>query len=941
MVTRFSFIHRSSSIVLLALLAGAFLRFHKLGDVPPGLHYDFAANAIIANGIAFEGWREVFITAYTGKEVLFFYTAGLIFKLVGSSIFALQFTAAVYGILGIAACYFAARQLLWDDPDSKWIAALAAVILSFTFMHLVWSRYGERAVTEPFVQGLAVGFLFRGLRKPNREGAKDAKEMPNKNFALLASLRLNLWADMALAGAFTGLAAYTYLAARLFPIPIAVTLLTLLLSEARHPNHQTTKPSNHLKARLTQFAIYLATAALVFAPLGWFFVTHPETFLVRAGQLTPKTGEGNLLFQGITGALGMIFISGEPYDRFNIPGRPIFGPLLGSFFVIGLILTTLKFFRPSTEHGIRNTQYPRLTLARPPAGHASLFLLVYLFTFLLPTAISVHDIFPSNVRSTGLLPVLTIFPAVGIVRASNWLLAASRSNWRSKLGLQSLIPNYQLPITLLVTLLAGTITTYHSYFNLWAAAPSLHYANDTDLVNAARWINTQDAQGASVYFSAIHYRHPTVAYLARDFPAFRWFTGGQTLAIPDGPALYIFPHSAPPPEDWIAQWTPAYAPLGPDGTPDFRAYRFDSTPPLPDFIPASANFGNIVELTGYRPVSPGVVDFRLRVLNPPDRPDYRLVADLVDVAGYHWAQGFNDSYFAEQWQTGETILMRIKIPIEIGTPPGNYQLLTTIYSPTSNTNLPAGSAAYATLGPLPLPPTDPQPLADPLVVIGGLNLIQLDPPPAHARPGEPLPFTIRWQTPSPITTNQLLITKLNGLEIESASPVHNAHPTSQWRPGEIVIDRHAPRIPRDLPPGVYNVTVNDFLVGTVTVEKIERQFTSPTPSVRLGSNFGDQFELIGYDLTDASITFYWRALKETEADYTAFVHVLDANGQIIAQRDAQPQNGGYPTSLWANDEYVADTIEIATTGNSIEIGWYVVETGERLKTDEGDSIHLP
>ena len=893
-----SFAPRPLSIVLLVLLGGAFLRFHKLGEVPPGLHYDFAANAIIADGIAFEGWREVFITAYTGKEVLFFYTAGLIFKFVGSSIFALQFTAALYGILGIAACYFAARQLLWGQADSKWIAALAAAILSFTFMHLVWSRYGERAVTEPFVQGLAVGFLFRGLRR---------SRVPKPPYS-----------DFILAGAFTGLAAYTYLAARLFPFPIAVTLLTLLIYEIRHPNR--------LKAHLVQFAIYFAAAALVFAPLGWFFITHPEAFLVRASQLTPRTGEGNLLLQGITGALGMIFLSGEPYDRFNIPGRPIFGPVLGFFFALGFIITLIKLFRPS-----------RLTF------HVSLFLLVYLFTFLLPTAISVHDIFPSNVRSMGLLPVLTVFPAIGMVKASNWPLRVVISNWRSKLHLQSLISNYQLPITLLATLLAGTITTYHSYFNLWATAPGLHYANDTDLVNAARWINTQDIQGANVYFSAIHYRHPTVAYLARDFPSFRWFTGGQALAIPEGLALYVFPHSAPPPEDWIAQWTPAYAPLGPDGAPDFRAYRFDSTPPLPDFIPASANFGNIVELTGYRVVSPGVVDFRLRVLNPPGQSDYRLVADLVDVAGYHWAQGFNDSYFAEQWQTGETILMRIKIPIDIGTPPGNYQLLITIYSPASKVNLPAGPAAYAALGPISLPSTGPQPLADPLVVIGGLNLIQLDPPPAHARPGEPLPFTIRWQAQSLISTRsgQLLITKINGIEIESASPAHGTYPASQWRPGEIVVDRHNPRLPRDLPPGAYDVTVNDFLIGTVTVEKIERQFTPPTPSVRRVSNFGGQFELIGYDLADSSITLYWRALKEAEADYTAFVHVLDASGQIVVQRDAQPQNGGYPTSLWAKGEYVTDTIEIATAGNSIEIGWYVAETGERLKTDEGDSLRLP
>ncbi|MEK7276223.1 MAG: hypothetical protein AAB427_02635, partial [Chloroflexota bacterium] len=338
-----------SFFALLAVLTGAFLRFHLLGLVPPGLHYDFAANAIIVNDIAFNGWREVFITAYTGKEVLFFYTAAAIFKFVGSSIFALQFTAAIYGVLGIASCYFAARQLLWDEPDSKWIAALAAAILSFTFMHLVWSRYGERAVTEPFVQGLAVGFLFRGMRRENREGAKDGKNKERekekeKTFALSA----NSVANIILAGAFTGLAAYTYLAARLFPIPIAVALVVWVLQRFTRPTpthwHTERSRSAHTPT-LISLALFLVSAAIVFAPLGWFFFQHPESFFTRVGQLTPREGESNLLWQGITGAVGMIFLSGEPYDRFNIPGRPIFGPLLGLFFIVGLAATLLRIFR--------------------------------------------------------------------------------------------------------------------------------------------------------------------------------------------------------------------------------------------------------------------------------------------------------------------------------------------------------------------------------------------------------------------------------------------------------------------------------------------------------------------------------------------------------------------------------------------------------------------
>lgn len=904
-------------LALLAVLLGAFLRFHQLGRVPPGLHYDFAANALLANNIAFGNFREVFISAYTGKEVLFFYTAALIFKFVGSSIFTLQLTAALYGVLGLAACHFAARQLTWGWPQSKWIAAFATAVLAFTFMHLVWSRYGERATTEPLVQGLAIGFLFRGLRFTH------SPLHPHLNFLL--------------AGAFTGLAAYTYLAARLFPIPIALTLILFLISEYRRP-HPGTSSAPHLFKSLALFAF---AALLVFAPLGLFFLQQPETFLVRANQLTPKAGETGLLVQGIFGALGMIFISGEPYDRFNIPGRPIFDPLLGLFFIIGLIFVIVKLL-----NSLRNKTATQLTspttstTTRLPDYLTCLFLLTYTLTFLLPTALSVHDIFPSNVRSMGLLPVLTIFPAIGLVQFRSRLLVITKPY-------TLLTTDHFLLFTFLLTLLFGTASSYNSYFNVWATAPSLHYANDTDLVEAARWINTQDTLNTSVYFSAIHYRHPTVAYLARDFESFRWFTGGQSLALPTGPALYVFPHSAPPPQNWIAQWTPVESVLGPDGTPDFRAYRFDSgsPPPLPNFLPASANFGNLIALTGYRVPEPGTVDLRLRVLNPPNQPDYRFVADLVDPAGYYWTQAFNDSYFAEQWQVDETILVRLKFATELGTPPGDYKLLLTVYSASSKTNLPAltadgYSAAYAALGPIPIARSDPQPLIEPLVTVSGVNVIQLDPPPRRIRQGERLPFTLRWQVSNPITNNQSLTIKLGALILESTAPVHNTYPFDQWLPGEIVIDRHAPRLPRDLAPGVYNLTLNDYLIGTVTVEALDRQLSRPTPLSLSNAKFDDLVELIGYDLRPDSITVYWQALKETDTDYTAFVHVLDENGNILAQHDSQPREGGYPTSLWITGEYVSDTIQIPTTGRAIALGWYVAETGERLKTESGEAVRI-
>lgn len=905
---------RPQIFALLAVLGGAFLRFHQLGIIPPGLHYDFAANAILADDIAFGNFREVFISAYTGKETLFFYTAALLFKTIGSSIFTLQLTAAIYGVLGIAACYFAAREITRGWTNSGWIAAFAAVILSFTFMHLVWSRYGERATTEPFVQGLAAGFLFRGFYFFHHREHGERRE---GNLIYQSPL-----VCFALAGAFTGLAAYTYLAARLFPIPIAVALLVFAVQMFRQQ-----APISQL---IKQYGVFALAALVVFAPLGWFFIQHPEAFLVRANQLTPREGETDLLIRGITGALGMIFIKGEPYDRFNIPDRPIYGPLLGLFFVIGLIVLIVRLFTPRT------------TLSASRFLTAS-FLLVYTVTFLVPTAISVHDIFPSNVRSMGLMPLLAVFPAIGIVKIRDWGLEIRDWLWKSVSS--SLISSLFLPTAFIITLVSGTLTTYNAYFNQWATTQSLYYANDTDLVNAARWVNEQDISNTSVYFSAIHYRHPTVAYLAKDFESFRWFTGATALAVPEGPALYVFPHAAPPPEDWVADWTPVAAPLGPDGTPDFRAYRIDSMPPLPEFIPASANFGNIVEVTGYHVPSPGVLDVKLHVLNPPDRFDYRLVADLVDVAGYHWTQSFNDSYFSGEWQVGETILMRLKFETPAGMPPGDYHYLLTLFSASAGTNVPAltaegYSAAYASLGPTHFPASGPQRIVEPILTMGEAAIIQLDAPPAHLRPGEELPFTIYWQAQSPLTSNLLLTTKLNDLTLESFAPAHDTYPFTRWQFGEVVIDHHNPRLPRDLAPGVYNVTVNDFLIGTLTVETIDRQLSPPSPSISFSAIFDDIFELTGYDLTPDKLTLYWHALAETDKNYTRFVHILDADGNILAQNDSQPVNGTYPTSLWLKGEYVRDEIQIPTGGAKIEVGWYIAETGERLNTDKDDKVTL-
>jgi 4-amino-4-deoxy-L-arabinose transferase-like glycosyltransferase len=355
--------------LLLTLIVAAGLRLYRLPDLPAGLHYDEAANGILASEIARGAALPVFIPSYTGKEVLFFYWTALWMKLLGVTPLALRLSAALVGLATVAATIWAVRELLHDQRDAGWIALLTGAFVATSFWHLVLSRYGFRAVTQPLLQALTVAALWRGLRL----GSK-------RSFPVLL-----------LAGLFCGLTAYTYLAARAFPVPLAAALLTLLVTDRAHR-----------RARLAQLALFVAVAALTLAPLAHYWLTHPGSFLNRAQQVAATDWAG--VWSGIRACAAMLFIKGDPYIRFNLPHRPLLGPVTAVLSLLGLV-TLLK------------PQHPPSTLHPPtsnPQSATRVFLLTYLPTMLLPSALATGEITPSNLRAAGLLPFLYLLPALGI-----------------------------------------------------------------------------------------------------------------------------------------------------------------------------------------------------------------------------------------------------------------------------------------------------------------------------------------------------------------------------------------------------------------------------------------------------------------------------------------------------------------------------------------------
>jgi hypothetical protein len=79
---------------------------------------------------------------------------------------------------------------------------------------------------------------------------------------------------------------------------------------------------------------------------------------------------------------------------------------------------------------------------------------------------------------------------------------------------------------------------------------------------------------------------------------------------------------------------------------------------------------------------------------------------------------------------------------------------------------------------------------------------------------------------------------------------------------------------------------------------------------RVEARLGDAFALVGYTLARAgdmlNITLYWRSVAKSDVDYTVFVHLLDAEGNVRAQRDVAPRGGAYPTLIWDVGEIVRD-----------------------------------
>jgi hypothetical protein len=240
--------------------------------------------------------------------------------------------------------------------------------------------------------------------------------------------------------------------------------------------------------------------------------------------------------------------------------------------------------------------------------------------------------------------------------------------------------------------------------------------------------------------------------------------------------------------------------------------------------------------------------------------------------------------------------------------------------------------------------------------------------PLQTRAGQRLGFDVAWRVGRPPArpVDQSVFAHLvadDGRPIadQDFSPL----PLHSWQAGDVVVNRFSLGIPALTPSGRYWVDVGRYHRPDLQPVRFATVDERPGPSsLRLGPvaippdsrshvlfaatnvSFGNQIQLGGWrvqsDSRNLTVTLRWRPETKTATRYTVFVHLLDANGRIVAQNDSEPRDGQFPTSTWEPADVVTDSHRLSLAGipggrYRVEVGLYQPSTGRRLRVANGDS----
>jgi 4-amino-4-deoxy-L-arabinose transferase-like glycosyltransferase len=488
-----STVNRRVELMLLVaiLLVAALLRFHQIDSVPPGPSHDELRMMDLGELIV-EGARPIHWTVSYSAEPFYMYLLALTMPVWGFTPFGARIVTRFAGLLLIPLVHRLTRRFF-----DRRVALITSGLLAVTWWPLFFSRIALRGITLPLFFTASVYCLWRGFNLEDRETVD--------------------WKWLIVGSALMGFTWYTFTAARGLVILLPLILIHLAWSGRIH-GEQLWRVS----------LVTIGMAVLVIAPFVYDMRVNPGAPEARLGQLNEvinalKSGNPLPFARQTINTMGLFLWRGDPNWRYNVSGRPAFGPLLGALAVLGFLMSIVRWRQPSY-----------------------FTLVAWLLLGLAPSMLTPEA--PSFVRGIGALPAAVIMPSIGAVVLWDWLA--------SRVG--SMVKRI-IPALLLIIVVINGLFTFRAQFIHWPIQPEVREIYQASLTEAFRALNHGNLEGPlwiSEPFPDDRHLLLSKRLLRRKEIKLRWFDSSKALILPptQGVRRYLLADFANPDPVLFNRW---------------------------------------------------------------------------------------------------------------------------------------------------------------------------------------------------------------------------------------------------------------------------------------------------------------------------------------------------------------------------------------------------